>query len=90
MNNSILTATTTSLVGPVSFLGFLGANISYRLFYTYKHRILFVGSSLVTFLILISGQTIVEHVFLTQTTLGVVIDFIGGLYFILLLMKERD
>lgn len=87
---SILTATTTSLVGPVSFLGFLGANISYRLFYTYKHRILFVGSSLVTFLILISGQTIVEHVFLTQTTLGVVIDFIGGLYFILLLMKERD
>lgn len=86
---SILTAISTSLVGPVSFLGFLGANVSYRLFSTYKHRVLFVGSSLITFLFIVSGQTIVEHIFQTQTTLGVVIDFIGGLYFVFLLMKER-
>ncbi|HHX66903.1 MAG TPA: iron chelate uptake ABC transporter family permease subunit [Gallicola sp.] len=71
------------------FLGFLGANVSYRLFSTYKHRVLFVGSSLITFLFIVSGQTIVEHIFQTQTTLGVVIDFIGGLYFVFLLMKER-
>lgn len=86
---SLLTAVSTSLVGPVSFLGFLGANVSYRLFSTYRHLVLFTGSSLVTFLFIISGQTIVEHIFQTQTTLGVIIDFIGGLYFVFLLLKER-
>jgi iron complex transport system permease protein len=87
---SVLTASATSLVGPISFLGFLGANVAYRLFTTYKHIILFIGSTLITFLFIIVGQTIVEHVFQTQTTLGVIIDFIGGLYFIFLLIKERS
>lgn len=87
---SILTASSTSLVGPVSFLGFLGANVAYRLFFTYRHNFLFIGSSLITFLFIVVGQTIVEHIFQTQTTLGVIIDFIGGLYFIFLLIKERN
>lgn len=87
---SVLTASATSLVGPISFLGFLGANVAYRLFTTYKHFILFIGSTLITFLFIIVGQTIVEHIFQTQTTLGVIIDFIGGLYFIFLLIRERS
>lgn len=87
---SVLTASATSLVGPVSFLGFLGANVAYRLFTTYRHIILFAGSILITFLFITVGQTIAEHLFQTQTTLGVIIDFIGGLYFIFLLIKERS
>ena len=70
--------------------GFLGANITYRLFLTFEHRYLFMGSSLVTLVFILAGQTIVEHVFQTQTTLSVVINFIGGLYFIFLLLKERS
>lgn len=85
----ILTAASTSLVGPVSFLGFLGVNVAYRLFSTYRHSILFIGSSLITFLFIIVGQTVAEHIFQTQVTLGVIIDFTGGLYFMFLLIKER-
>lgn len=87
---TVLTALATSLVGPVSFLGFLGANVTYRLFSTYQHRVLLVGSSLVTILFILIGQILVEHLFKNQTTIGVIIDFIGGIYFLFLLLKERS
>lgn len=88
---TVITAASTSLVGPTSFLGFLGANITYRLLSTYQHRYLFIGSSLITLIIILVGQTIVEHIFRTQTTLSTVINFLGGLYFIYLLLREsRD
>lgn len=87
---SILTAISTALVGPVTFLGFLGANLSYRIFRTYKHSVLFIGGSLFTTVMIIFGQTIVEHVFNFQTTIGVVLEFIGGMYFLYILVKERN
>lgn len=87
---SILTAVSTALVGPVTFLGFLGANISYRLFRTYQHKQLFIGGSLFTMIFIFFGQIAVEHIFRLQTTLGVVIEFIGGIYFLFILLKERD
>lgn len=87
---SILTAVTTALVGPVSFLGFIGANIAYKVFSTYRHTILFIGGSLVSILFILIGQLLVEHVFKLQTTLGVVIQFAGGVYFLVILFKERN
>lgn len=87
---SILTAVSTALVGPVSFLGFIGANLSYRLLRTYKHLILFLGGSLISILFILIGQTLVEHVFKLQTTLGVVVQFVGGVYFLYILLKERN
>lgn len=87
---SILTSVSTALVGPVSFLGFIGANIAYRLFNTYKHSILFIGGSMISVLFILSGQLLVEHVFALQTTLGVIIQFIGGIYFLFILLKERN
>ncbi|GAB2487286.1 iron chelate uptake ABC transporter family permease subunit [Alkalibacterium psychrotolerans] len=87
---SILTAVTTALVGPVSFLGFIGANIAYKVFSTYKHSTLFIGGSLVSILFILAGQLLVEHVFKLQTTLGVIIQFAGGVYFLIILFKERN
>lgn len=87
---SLLTAVTTALVGPVSFLGFLGANIAYKVFNTYRHSILFLGGSLISIVFILIGQLLVEHVFKLQTTLGVIIQFVGGLYFLVILFKERN
>lgn len=87
---SILTAVSTALVGPVTFLGFLGANLSYRIFKTYHHTQLFIGGSLLTIVFIFFGQTAVEHIFRLQTTLGVVIEFLGGVYFLFILLKERN
>lgn len=85
---SILIATSTALVGPVTFLGLIVANLSYQYFATYKHSVLITGASLISIIALVGGQFIVQHVFNLTTTIGVVINFVGGVYFIYLLLKE--
>ncbi|WP_010529308.1 iron chelate uptake ABC transporter family permease subunit [Lentibacillus jeotgali] len=85
---SVLIATSTALVGPITFLGLLVANLSYQYLVTYKHSILILGASLISIIALVGGQFIVEHIFELRTTLSVIINFIGGIYFIYLLLKE--
>lgn len=79
----------TALVGPVTFLGFIVANMSYQLMGTYKHRELFIGGSLLSILLLVLGQFLVEQVFQLNTTLSIVIEFGGGLYFVGKIISER-
>lgn len=87
---SVLTAVSTALVGPVTFLGFLGANLSYRLFSTYRHTSIFVGGTLITTILLIGSQFVVEHVLPVRTSVGVIIELVGGIYFLYLIVKERN
>lgn len=86
---SLLTGTATALVGPLTFLGFIVANVSYRLFATYRHRELFLGSFLVALLFLVGGQLLVEQIFKWNTTVSVIVEFSGGLYFMIKLIRER-
>ena len=85
---SILIATSTALVGPVTFLGLIVSNLAYQYFKTYKHSILIVGASLFSIIALVGGQFLVLHVFNFSTTISVIINFVGGIYFILLILKE--
>lgn len=84
---SILTAVSTALIGPITFLGLLVANLSYEIFKTYRHSVLLIGTVLVSIIALAFGQMLVERVFSFSTTLSVIINFIGGLYFIYLLLR---
>ena len=86
--SSVLIATSTALVGPVMFLGLIVANLAYQYFATYKHSVLIAGASLISIIALVGGQFLVLHVFKLSTTLSVVINFVGGIYFIYLLLKE--
>ncbi|UOQ48193.1 iron chelate uptake ABC transporter family permease subunit [Gracilibacillus caseinilyticus] len=86
--SSVLIATSTALVGPITFLGLIVANLSYQYLITYKHSILILGASLISIIALVGGQFLVEHIFELRTTLSVMINFIGGIYFIYLLLKE--
>lgn len=86
--SSVLIATSTALVGPITFFGLIVANLSYQFFNTYKHKILITGASLISIIALVGGQFIVEHIFELTTTLSVIINFVGGIYFIYLLLKE--
>lgn len=85
---SILLATSTALVGPITFLGLIVSNLAYQFLVTYKHSVLILGASLISVIALVGGQFLVQHVFHLNTTLSVIINFIGGLYFIYLLLKE--
>lgn len=86
---AILISIATALVGPITFLGLLVANVAYEFLKTYKHKYLIVGSIFISIIALIGGQLIVERVFTFSTTLSVIINFIGGVYFIYLLLREN-
>lgn len=85
---SVLIATSTALVGPITFLGLIVANLAYQFLVTYKHSTLIIGASLISIIALVGGQFLVQHVFDLNTTISVIINFIGGIYFIYLLLKE--
>lgn len=86
--SSILIAISTALVGPITFFGLIVANLSYQYMKSFKHNVLVVSAMLMSFVALVGGQFIVERVFQFSTTLSVIINFIGGIYFIYLLLKE--
>lgn len=84
----ILVSISTALVGPITFLGLLVVNVAYEFFKIYQHKFLILGSILISIIALVGGQLIVERVFSFSTPLSVIINFVGGGYFIYLLLKE--
>lgn len=86
---SLLTGTATALVGPITFLGFIVANISYQLMPTYRHSYLFPTAVLLGIIFLVGSQFLVEQVFQLKTTVSVVTQLVGGLYFIGKIIYER-
>jgi iron complex transport system permease protein len=85
---AILVSVSTALVGPITFLGILVVNLSYHLFKTYKHSYLIAGSSLISMSAVVGGQFIVERILNFSSTVSIIINFIGGIYFIYLLLKQ--
>ncbi len=86
---AVLVAVSTALVGPLSFLGVIVTSLSRNLAKTYKHSIRILYSVLIGIFFLVTSTLVVERVLNNSTTLGVIINFIGGLYFLYLLIKER-
>jgi len=86
---TIFIAIATALVGPISFLGLLIANLSRQLLRTHKHTYLIAGSVLFGMFLLIGGQLIVEHIFTYTIPVSVFVTFGGGLYFLYLLLFKR-
>jgi len=86
---AILISIATALIGPITFLGLLVVNVAYEFLKTYRHFYLILGSVLISIIALIGGQFIVEKIFIFQTPISVIVNFIGGVYFIYLLLKEN-
>ena len=86
---SILVSISTALVGPITFLGILVVNLAREFLKTYEHKYLIVGSILLSIVALVGGQLLVERVFDFGTPISVIINFVGGFYFIYLLLKEN-
>ncbi|GAD46600.1 ABC-type enterochelin transport system, permease component [Streptococcus anginosus T5] len=84
----MLTSTTTALVGPMMFFGFMMSNLAYLLIKEYQHKWLFSVAILLGFLSLTTGQMLVERVFQLQINVSMVIELVGGLFFFYLLAKE--
>lgn len=85
---AILISVSTALVGPITFFGLLVANLSYQFMRTYRHAYLIPAAAVISVITLVGGQLLVERVFTFNTSLSVIVNFIGGIYFIYLLLRE--
>ena len=86
---AILISVSTALIGPITFLGLLVVNVAYELMKTYRHFYIILGSVFISIIALLGGQFLVEKVFSFSTPISVIINFVGGVYFIYLLLKEN-
>ena len=79
----------TAMVGPISFLGLIIANLSRQMLKTYRHTQLILGAALFGMIGLIFGQLIVERVFVYAIPVSVFITVGGGIYFLYLLLAGK-
>ena len=86
---SVMVAVSTALVGPVLFFGLITVSLARQIFRSYQHRVLIIASSLLAIVLLVSGQWFIEKVMSFETTVSVIINLVGGLYFMFLLLRTR-
>ena len=82
-------AVATAMVGPISFLGLIIANLARQFLKTYRHPQLILGSALFGMIVLVGGQLLVEHVFTYSIPVSVFITVGGGIYFLYLLLAAK-
>lgn len=85
---TLFIAIATAMVGPISFLGLIVANLSRQFFKSYRHTYLILGASFMGMVILLAGQALIEHVFHFSANISAFINIGGGIYFLYLLLKN--
>lgn len=85
---SILVAVSTALVGPITFFGLLVVSLAHSLVGTSRHRFVLPAAVLLAIICLVGGQTVLERVFAFDTALSIIIEFLGGTVFILLVLRR--
>ena len=85
---SVLVAVSTALVGPVTFFGLLVANLAYLLVDTHRHRVILPVAALIAILVLMGGQLVLERLLGFNGALSIVIEFLGGIVFLIILVRR--
>jgi len=85
---SVLVAVATALVGPVTFFGLLVASLAYQITGSSKHCYVLPVAVLLAIVTLVGGQVVLERVFAFDTALSIVIEFVGGIAFIVLVLRR--
>lgn len=82
-------AIATAMVGPISFLGLIIANLARQLLKTHKHSQLILGAAWMGMITIIAGQLISQHVFSYAVPISTFITIGGGIYFLYLLLFKK-
>ena len=86
---TILMAISTALMGPLSFFGFLVANLCYQWVPSYDHRYLFMMSIVLAFAFLSGAYFILTHLFHAQGVVSIVIELVGGIGFLMTFFRSK-
>nr|WP_263314022.1 iron chelate uptake ABC transporter family permease subunit [Mammaliicoccus sp. Marseille-Q6498] len=87
---ALLVTISTALVGPITFLGLLVVNLAHEFMKQFEHKYLLPAAMLISWISLFLGQWLVEYIFEGNTEISIMINFVGGIYFIFLILKERN
>lgn len=85
---SALVAASTALVGPVTFFGLIAANLAYGAV-GHQHSRSLPAAVAIGAIALVGGQLVLDRLLGFSTELPVVIEFAGGLFFIILVLTGR-
>lgn len=83
-----MVAASTALVGPVTFFGLIVANLAYGAV-GHRHLRSIPAAIAIGAIALVGGQLILDRVLGFGTELPIVIEFVGGLFFIILVLTGR-
>ncbi|AIY01650.1 fecCD transport family protein [Arthrobacter sp. PAMC 25486] len=85
---SILMATSTALVGPMTFLGFLVATLAYQLADSHDHKYVFPIAVLIGFVVLSGSYFVMKHVFYAEGVVSIIIEVVGGSVFLFFILRK--
>ncbi|TYC48543.1 iron chelate uptake ABC transporter family permease subunit [Rhodobacterales bacterium] len=85
---SVLVAASTALVGPVAFFGLLVSAAAHELMKDGRHARILTAASLLAIIALVGGQAVFERLLGMAGTLGLVVEFLGGIVFLVLIFKR--
>jgi iron complex transport system permease protein len=86
---AIFVSVSTALVGPVTFFGLLVASLAHQMMPLSLHRFTLPAAILAAIISLVGGQLVLERLFAFDTAVGIVIEFAGGLVFLILLVRGK-
>lgn len=85
---SVLMAISTSLVGPMTFFGFLVAMLAYQLADTHDHRFTFPMAWLTGIVTLGGAYFVLKNIFYAQGAVGIIIEIVGGSFFLVYILRK--
>ncbi|MFM2720116.1 iron chelate uptake ABC transporter family permease subunit [Microbacterium mcarthurae (nom. nud.)] len=85
---AVLISVSTTMVGPMTFFGFLVATLAYQLAGSSEHRIVLPFAMLLAMATLLVGYFVLRHVFYAAGMLSIIIEFVGGVFFLIFLLRK--
>lgn len=86
---SCFSALSTALVGPVGFLGLISSHISRLCVKNHSTQGIIEFGTMFIGVLLVVSQLLFEHVLHLNTSVSVILNILGGITFVVLLLKEN-
>jgi len=83
-----LVSISTTMVGPMTFFGFLVATMTYQFVHVDDHGRTLPMAVLVAVATLLGASFVLQHIFYAAGLVMIIIEFVGGLAFLIVILKK--
>ncbi len=85
---AVLISVSTTMVGPMTFFGFIVATLAHQAAGSSQHRVVLPFAALLGMTALLGGYFVLRHVFYAAGMLSIIIEFVGGVFFLVYLLRK--